>query len=215
MATRNKNGAANDERARKTLYVTGFNSKHTTKHLLKELFTQGGPVADVTMFDTHAYVLFQHEESVPYCLALFNEVELFGDKLRLNPRHRSKDTFNYMKYLTQVRDKLRDEYLQRAPPNLPAKKYSDSAKINGPKIPKSRSPPKTKRKEVGKQFLSNNNKSNQRDKQQVQKAKAPNSKSINKSSTTTPARSKTKRGRRGSRKKGERKVQRVVKTLRR
>lgn len=113
-----------DDRAKKTLYVTGFNPKLTKKHLLKELFSQGGPVKDITMFDTHAYVLFQHEESVPYCLALFNEVELFGDKLRLNPRYRSDETFSYMKYLAAVRAKMRDEYAQVKPPRLPPKNYS-------------------------------------------------------------------------------------------
>ena len=69
-----------DDRAKKTLYVTEFNPKLMKRHLLQELFSQGGPVKDITMFDTHACVLFQHEESFPYCLALFNEVELFGDK---------------------------------------------------------------------------------------------------------------------------------------
>lgn len=128
MAKQAKQNAVNDDRAKKTLYVTGFNSKNTTKQLLKELFTQGGPVADITMFDTHAYVRFQHQESVPYCLALFNEVELFGDKLRLNPRHKSDNTFSYMKYLAQVRDKLRDEYMSKEPPKLPAKIYSESPK---------------------------------------------------------------------------------------
>lgn len=110
-----------DDRARKTLYVTGFNPKLTTKHLLKELFMQGGPVRDVTLFDTHAYVLFEDEESVPYCLALFNEIEVHGQKLRLNPRSKTKDAFCYLKYLTTVRKKLMDEYMKIPPPELPPK----------------------------------------------------------------------------------------------
>lgn len=110
-------------RAKKTLYVTGFNPKHTTKQLLKELFTQGGPVADITMFDTHAYVLFQHEVSVPYCLALFNEVELHGEKLRLNPRLKSKETFSYLNHLSKVRTKFRDYYKTMPAPSLPQKIY--------------------------------------------------------------------------------------------
>ena len=121
-----------DDRAKKTLYVTGFNPKLMKRHLLQELFSQGGPVKDITMFDTHAYVLFQHEESVPYCLALFNEVELFGDKLRLNPRYRSGDTFCYMKYLSEVRAKMRDQYAQVKPPRLPPKKYPRDKQRNTP-----------------------------------------------------------------------------------
>lgn len=136
MAKQDKQNSDNDDRAKKTLYVTGFNSKCTTKKILKELFTQGGPVADITMFDTHAYVRFQHPESVPYCLALFNEVELFGDKLRLNPRHKSDTTFGYLRYLAQVRDKLRDEYMSKEPPKLPARKYSSSPKKKRTKKPK-------------------------------------------------------------------------------
>lgn len=111
-----------DERSRKTLYVTGYNPKLTTKHLLTELFTQGGPISDVTMMDTHAYVLFQHEESVAYCLALFNEIELHGNKLRISPRNRGdRKVFSYLKYLQDVRTKLRDQYFKITPPDLPAK----------------------------------------------------------------------------------------------
>lgn len=122
------------DRAKKTLYVTGFDPKLTRKHVLEELFTQGGPVKEVTMFDTHAYILFHHEESVPYCLALFNEVELYGQKLRLNPRNRTKETYCYLKYLLAVRKKLMSEYIKITPPNLPPKqmplkkaKYQDKS----------------------------------------------------------------------------------------
>lgn len=131
-----------EDRSRRTLYVTGFDSKRATKDLLKELFTQGGPVVDITMFDTHAYVLFQHQESVPYCLALFNDIELHDKKLRLSPRFKTKDTFSYVQHLAQVRDRLRDKYMRETPPHLPAKIYpkrrgdiisrgSDSNRKNG------------------------------------------------------------------------------------
>lgn len=113
--------AANQARARRTLYVTGFNPKTTSKRLLAELFTQGAPVSDVTLIDSHAYVLFQHEESVPYCLALFDGVELHGEKLRISPRVKRKDAFSYLKYLMTVRQTLRDAYLKIPPPNLPPK----------------------------------------------------------------------------------------------
>lgn len=114
-----------DDRAKKTLYVTGFNSKLIKRHLLKELFCQGGPVVDVTLFETHAYILFQHAESVPYCLALFHDIEIFGDKLKLKPRcHTSGNPYTYLDYLTSVRNTLREDYARVEPPSLPAKKYS-------------------------------------------------------------------------------------------
>lgn len=113
----------NEDRARRTLYVTGFDSKRASKDLLKELFTQGGPVVDITMFDTHAYVLFQHQESVPYCLALFNNIELHDKKLRLSPKFKTKDTYSYLEYLAKVRDELRDQYMRQTPPQLPPKIY--------------------------------------------------------------------------------------------
>lgn len=121
-----------DERARKTLYVTGFSPKLITKPLLLELFNQGGPVADITLFETHAYVLFQHEVSVPYCLALFNEIELHGNKLRLSPRARTKDTYSCIDYLTKIRDKIRDDYMRIDPPQLPPKIYPNDEQHPSP-----------------------------------------------------------------------------------
>lgn len=124
--------AIDKDRAKKTLYVTGFNSKLTTKHLLEELFTQGGPIRDVTLFETHAYILFHHEESVPYCLALFNEIELHGHKLRISPKVKGKDVYCYMKYLMAVRKKLMSEYMKIPPPDLPQKKIAEKSprKVN-------------------------------------------------------------------------------------
>lgn len=117
-----------EDRAKRTLYVTGFNSKLITKSLLRELFTQGGPVVDVTLFETHAYILFQHQESVPYCLALFNEVELHGEKLRINPRFKLKDNYSYLNYLAKVRKRLMDEYMKMDPPDLPPKQRTTQKK---------------------------------------------------------------------------------------
>lgn len=129
-----KTNIPDKDRARKTLYVTGFDPKYITKHLLEELFTQGGPVRDITLFDTHAYVLFQHEESVPYCLALFNEVELHGHKLRLNPRIKSGDAFQYLRYLSTVRKRLMAEYRKIPPPDLPPKKMpAQKQQLTSPK----------------------------------------------------------------------------------
>jgi len=110
------------DRASRTLYVTGFTLSSNTKRLLEELFSQGGPIVNATVFQTHAYILFQDEVSVPYCLALFNEVELNGQKLRLSPRCKTKNTYCYLKYLMKVREKLKDQYMKITPPNLPPKK---------------------------------------------------------------------------------------------
>lgn len=83
-----------------------------TRPLLWELFSQGGPVADVTLFETHAYVLFEHEESVPYCLALLSDIEVHGSILKLSPRARTKDTYVYVDYLSKVRMQLRSSWEQ-------------------------------------------------------------------------------------------------------
>lgn len=120
----------NNDRAKRTLYVTGFNPKLMKKHLLEELFTQGGPVRDVTLFDTHAYILFQHVESVPYCLALFNEVELHGEKLRISPRRKTKDAFCHINYLMTVRKTLMNEFMKIPPLNLPPRLPPKKSLIN-------------------------------------------------------------------------------------
>lgn len=117
MANRN----LDTDRARKTIYITGFNPRLINKHLLEEIFIQGGPIKDITLFETHAYILFEDEESVPYCLALFNDIELHGQKLRLSPRFKTKETFNYLNYLRVVRDKLMSQYMKLKPPDLPPK----------------------------------------------------------------------------------------------
>jgi len=139
-----------DQRGRNTIYVTGFNPRLTTKTLLTELFSQGGPVADVTLFSTHAYVLFQDEESVAYCLALFNGIELHGRRLNLSPRAQDKDTYKFLDYLTRVRNKIRDDYMKIDPPQMPAKVYSNDAaqrvhSRTSPRIPKSTTPQRRRR----------------------------------------------------------------------
>lgn len=108
--------------ARRTLYVQGFNPRTITKNLMNELFSQGGPIVNITLFETHAYILFEDEQSVAYCLALFNEIELHGRMLRISPRVKSKSAYDYLKYLKNVRDKLRTEFANIKPPNLPPKK---------------------------------------------------------------------------------------------
>lgn len=85
------------------------------------------------MFDSYAYVLFQHEESVPYCLALFNETEINGQKLRLNPRYKTECAYSYLKYLHTVRDKMRSEYMKIPPPDLPPKRHMSKTSASKPK----------------------------------------------------------------------------------
>lgn len=118
-----------DDRAKRTLYVTGFNPKLTTERLLHEIFIQGGPVVSIKLFETHAYVHFEHEESVPYCLALFNDLELHGNVLRVSPRFKTKDTYSYADFLSKVRSTLMNEYRKIPPPNLPPRS-SVSSKAN-------------------------------------------------------------------------------------
>lgn len=108
-------------RAKKTLYVTGFDPRKTTKDLLEELFMQGGPVTDVKLFDTHAYVQFQDQDSVSYSLALFNDIELHGRKIRISPKSKSRESLSHLKYLMQVREILREQYSKMSPPKLPPK----------------------------------------------------------------------------------------------
>lgn len=108
------------------LRVSGFNPKLVNTTLIHELFTQGGPVTNISLVkkpEYHAIVRFQHEESVPYCLALFDGIELFGDPIRLNPLRYNKDTNSFLKYLKNVRSILRDQFATLPPPNLPPKIY--------------------------------------------------------------------------------------------
>lgn len=110
-------------RAMKTLYVSGFDQRLMTKELLEELFVQGGPVTDVKLLDNHAYVQFEDMESVSYCLALFNDIEIHGRKLRVNAKKKSKYTSHHLKYLSKVRETLRDQYAKVPPPKLPPKEH--------------------------------------------------------------------------------------------
>ena len=47
---------------------------------------QGGPVRKIVFKEQFSYVEFEDAESVAYCLALFDGVELFGDRLQLAPK---------------------------------------------------------------------------------------------------------------------------------
>ena len=159
------------EIGRRTVHVAGFNAKYTTKHLLFELFHQGGPVTDITWLDTHAYVLFQHEESVPYCLALFSDIELHGRKLKLSPRIRTKTTYSFLDYLAQVRNKIKDDYMRIQPPDLPAKIYPaqkfQAQTTRSPPKKAAKKQPKKKPKEKPKGRISQPKKNSQKSKKRT------------------------------------------------
>lgn len=57
---------------------------HSPYHPLS--FQQGGPIKKVVFKDVFSYIEFEDAESVGYCLALFDGVELFGDRLVLAPK---------------------------------------------------------------------------------------------------------------------------------
>ncbi|CAH8461726.1 unnamed protein product [Schistosoma turkestanicum] len=71
------------------LYIGNINSRITTD-ILYELFLQAGPLEDVTVKDTFAFVTFEDEESVPYACSLFEGVTLYGTELIIRPRQNSK-----------------------------------------------------------------------------------------------------------------------------
>ena len=69
----------------RTLKVTNY-GRSVTEPILRELFSQGGPVRKIVFKEQFSYVEFEDAESVAYCLALFDGVELFGDRLVLAPK---------------------------------------------------------------------------------------------------------------------------------
>lgn len=50
------------------------------------LNSKGGPVKKIVFREQFSFVEFEDAESVAYCLALFDGVELFGDRLQLQPK---------------------------------------------------------------------------------------------------------------------------------
>ncbi|VDP63582.1 unnamed protein product [Schistosoma mattheei] len=75
--------------ADRCIYVGNINPKITTD-ILYELFLQAGPLEDVTVKDTFAFVTFEDEESVPYACSLFEGITLYGTELKIRPRQNSK-----------------------------------------------------------------------------------------------------------------------------
>lgn len=109
--------------ADKILYVSGYNIKKTTQHMLEELFIQAGPIRSVIMYETRAQVCFQDAESIPYCLALFQGLELHGNRLKFQVKYYRKDTNKLIHDLADVRNSFRQYNLKIPPPDLPPKKH--------------------------------------------------------------------------------------------
>ncbi|CAH8484481.1 unnamed protein product [Heterobilharzia americana] len=75
--------------ADRSLYIGNVNS-NITSDLLYELFLQAGPLEDVTVKGTFAFVTFEDEESVPYACTLFEGLTLHGTELIVRPKQNSK-----------------------------------------------------------------------------------------------------------------------------
>lgn len=95
-----------DSNERRILWV-GNLSDSVTEDLLYELFLQAGPLESVKIPKdksgakrNFAFVTFKHEESVPYTIALMDNVCLFGRPLRLQTRVGAEiDSNPYLKKL--------------------------------------------------------------------------------------------------------------------
>lgn len=80
--------------------------------MLKTLFSfhfQAGPVDYVTRPKDRpfAFVVFEHEESVPYSIALLKGVQLFGRNLDMRPRDGTEQARRISYYMDEVRQKKR------------------------------------------------------------------------------------------------------------
>lgn len=79
-----------DEEQLKTLWVGGLNEK-VDEEILYELFQNAGPLESVKIpkdretkkQKNFGFIMFQHSVSVKYAYDLFNSVELYGQRLRL------------------------------------------------------------------------------------------------------------------------------------
>jgi len=84
----------------RTLVVQNYGS-NVNKEIITELFTQGAPVRKVHFKPSFSYIEFEDSESVAYCLALFDGVELFGRPLQFFAKLPNERT-NF--YLTLLRN---------------------------------------------------------------------------------------------------------------
>ncbi|XP_014244671.1 RNA-binding protein 7 isoform X1 [Cimex lectularius] len=79
------------DRDRRTLFV-GNLSEHATEDILHELFLQAGPVQEVSIPQINGkprafgFVVFKHACSVPYAIALMNNISLYGRMLTIRTK---------------------------------------------------------------------------------------------------------------------------------
>lgn len=87
----------------RTLRVTSANGREldrkVTKDILLELFIQVGPVRNIVLKPSFAFIEFQDVESVAYAIAAMDGVQLFGRTLNLEPKIRSEEVFRYLNNL--------------------------------------------------------------------------------------------------------------------
>jgi len=102
--------ASMDLQAR-TLRVSNY-GRQVTSAILKELFSQGGPVRKIVFKDSFSFIEFDDEESVGYCLALFDGIELFGDRIQLSPKINKPEAFNYLQTLKNYEQMFASNPLQ-------------------------------------------------------------------------------------------------------
>jgi len=93
----------------RTLYCGNLSDK-VTEDLLYELFLQAGPLENVTIPKdkdgrqrNFAFITFKHTVSVPYSIALMNEISLYGRPLRLDARSVSDEPNPYIQRLEEYR----------------------------------------------------------------------------------------------------------------
>lgn len=74
----------------KTVWVGNIGDQ-VTEELLYEIFLQAGPLERVTVRSHQGgtgfgFVTFKHQDSVPYAVQLFEDLQLFGLNLSIKPR---------------------------------------------------------------------------------------------------------------------------------
>ena len=87
----------------RTLRVNAGNGwdfdKRITKDILQELFIQVGPVRNIVLKPSFAFIEFQDADSVSYALAAMDGVQLYGKTLNIEPKIRSDEVFKHVKNL--------------------------------------------------------------------------------------------------------------------
>jgi len=96
------------EQMERTVYVANLDSR-VTDEILYELMVQAGPLDYVSRPKErpYAFVVFEHEESVPYAIALFRGVRLFDRALDMRPRDGTEQARKINAYMEEVQQSRR------------------------------------------------------------------------------------------------------------